>query len=439
MKTTVTVHMNKGSISYKHNHRDKDVCKFERHIDMRHGVYESWKQTDMSEMYEKTFGDALEEYNAKQKRKDRRMTMEEYMQSVEEDKRGRRQRKTVNGKKVIDEDARQGKQLAYEFVYIAGNTSRETDENGRYVYDKDGYFIYPERLPREVTYRAMKQAYETFEQANPCFKIKDADFHADEGFWNPNRKWEWSTEHTHVTFVPVGHNYKRGMYVQNSMSKALTEMGYVDGYDSKGKWVCAYEQWVEVERERFAKIVQEEYNKYCYSHMSYHREHGNLTIYRPVKEKLRDGGMQKEEFVEMQELQQKILDAKSTLDDVENKINIAQQRHESIVDTTQTLQSQNAELDAELKQKQRTLNFITNKEEAVTVREQMVSKREAGVNAEAQRILQIKRQQAEKEKELEEREKRVSHDERVQTANTLQQRTTRNNGRMPRGFEHLGS
>lgn len=54
MKTTVTVHMNKGSISYKHNHRDKDVCKFERHIDMRHGVYESWKQTDMSEMYEKT-------------------------------------------------------------------------------------------------------------------------------------------------------------------------------------------------------------------------------------------------------------------------------------------------------------------------------------------------------------------------------------------------
>ena len=436
MKSTVTIHMNKGSISYRHNQRDKDVCKFERHIDMRHGMHESWKQTDMFEMYSDVFGDALEEYNAKQKRKDRRMTMEQYMQSVEDDNRGRKQRKTVNGKKVVDENARQGKQLAYEVTFTAGNTSRETDATGRYKYDKDGHFVCSERLPREVVYASAKRAFETFEQANPNFKIKDADWHADEGFWNPKGKWEWSTEHAHITFVPVAHGFKRGLGTQNSMNRALAEMGYEDGYDKDGKWVCAYEQWVEVERKRFAKIVQEEYNKYCYSHMSYHREHGNLELYRPVKERMREGGMQKEEFVDLQEIQQKILDAQSTLEDVENKINIAQQRHESIADTTQTLQSQNAELDVELKQKQRTLNFITNKEESVTVREQMVSKREAGVNAEAQRILQIKRQQA--EKELEEREKRVFYNERVQTANIMQQQTARNNGRMPRGFEHLG-
>lgn len=76
----------------------------------------------MNEVYDECFKDSLEEYNTKQKRKDRRMTIEQYIESVKNDKRGRKQTKRVNGKKGIDENARQGKQLAYEWTYKAGNT-----------------------------------------------------------------------------------------------------------------------------------------------------------------------------------------------------------------------------------------------------------------------------------------------------------------------------
>lgn len=121
MKTTVTIHANKGEISYAHNYRDEQICRHEPHIDPS-GVHEIWIQKSMNEVYDECFKDALEEYNAKQKRKDRRMTIEQYIESVKNDKRGRKQTKRVNGKKVIDENARQGKQLAYEWTYKAGNT-----------------------------------------------------------------------------------------------------------------------------------------------------------------------------------------------------------------------------------------------------------------------------------------------------------------------------
>ena len=106
MKTTVTIHANKGEISYAHNYRDEQICRHEPHIDPD-GVHEIWVQKSMNEVYDECFKDALEEYNAKQKRKDRRMTMEQYIESVKNDKRGRKQTKRVNGKRVIDENARQ--------------------------------------------------------------------------------------------------------------------------------------------------------------------------------------------------------------------------------------------------------------------------------------------------------------------------------------------
>ena len=76
--------------SIKHNNRDLTEEEFKQpqhqHIDqdkIHENIY--IKQEPIKEAYEKIFGSALEEYNSKQTRKDRRI--EDYFQHVKKSKR----------------------------------------------------------------------------------------------------------------------------------------------------------------------------------------------------------------------------------------------------------------------------------------------------------------------------------------------------------------
>ena len=308
MRTTTVVHWNKGQIAEKHNERDEELCKHEKHIDYynRHGdsYHEELCRQDLSHAYEEVFGDAIEEYNAKQKRKDRRLTVDSYMESVENDNRGKKQTKKVNGKSVVDEDAeRVGKQVVYEFTSKVGNTERERDANGCVLYDANGHHIRPEELPRELQAEILREQYRTFEDANPNFKLVSCDLHADEGFENKRGVWEYSEIHTHYTIIPVATGFKQGLSVQNSMNKALEQMG-CGGNNG-------YHLWAEKEQDRLANITLEKYKEYCKTHLDFYKEHGDLEIYRPVKEKSRKGDMNKEQYIKEQELAEREGDVKS--------------------------------------------------------------------------------------------------------------------------------
>lgn len=298
MKTTVTIHWNKGQIAEKHNERDEELCKHEKHIDFYnvHGdsYHEELCRQDLSEAYTEVFGEAIEEYNSKQKRKDRRLTIDSYMESVENDNRGKRQTKKVNGKAVVDEDAeRQGKQLQYEFTVKVGNTEREKDADGRVMYDSTGHHIRPEELPRELQGEILKEYYNTFEEANPNFKLVSCDLHGDEGFENKRAVWEYSEIHLHCGVIPFA-TFKQGLCIQNSMNKALEQMGCGG---SNG-----YEKWAKKEQERLSAITLEKYQQYCLQHPDFAKANGELEIYRPVQEKTRKGDMSKERFAMEQEL-----------------------------------------------------------------------------------------------------------------------------------------
>ena len=307
MQTTTSVHWNKGTIARAHNERDRDLCKHESHIDIdnEHGSssHEVWMRTDLTDAYEDIFGDAIASYNDKQKRADRQLSVESYMQSIVDDTRGKRQTKKENGKAVVDEDARRGKQLSYEFTIKVGNTERKKDANGRVMYDNSGHHIRTQELPKEVTRKAQKRYVETFQDANPNLKLINADYHADEGFYNRNGVWEYSTDHTHIEVVPVASGFKRGLEVQNSMNKAMAQMGF-DTPD-------CYVLWSKKEQERLEKIVQEEYEKYCEAHPNYAKAHGSLEIVHPVNERAKQGGANKEQFAMEQELDEAIHEAES--------------------------------------------------------------------------------------------------------------------------------
>jgi len=141
-------------------------------------------QGDPREEYKSVFGEALEEYNAKQKRKDRKI--KDYYSHV---------RKSDNVKEYEE--------------FIIGLGSRDDWENATEDEFKAGVAVVEEMVHR-------------FVEKNPNFHLINADVHGDE-----------SHPHAHVVAVPVGEGYKRGLSKQVSFSKALEGQGY-DRQDFQG-------------------------------------------------------------------------------------------------------------------------------------------------------------------------------------------------------------
>ncbi len=303
MRTTTTVHWNPGKVSEPHNLREEELCSHESHIDFynEHGgsFHEVLFHKNLEDVYEEEFGDAMAQYNEKQKRPDRQITVESYMKSVEMDTRGKKQTKKVNGKRVVNEDAkRQGKQTSYEVTIHAGNTYKARDENGKVLYDENNNHVRREELPLEVQRKIMKRYYETFQDENPNFRLVNVVEHHDEGFYNRRGVWEYSDDHLHIEFVPIAHGYKQGLSVQNSMNKAMKEMGIDDPE--------CYDLWAKKEQARLDEITREEYISYCEEHPDFAKTHGDLEIYHPITDKSKEGGKSKEQLSMEEELDEAI-------------------------------------------------------------------------------------------------------------------------------------
>ena len=305
MQTTTSIHWNKGDIAKEHNEREEELCSNESHIDFYndHGnsFHEVLVRTDLREAYQNIFGDALNTYNAKQKRADRRQSIDSYMQSIVDDTRGKRQTKKVNGKRVVDEDARHGKQLSYEFIVKVGNTERERDVNGRVKYNSEGHHVRMQELPRELQNTILREYARTFQQNNPNLILINADLHADEGFYNRKGVWEYSANHLHCEIVPVASGFKTGLSVQNSMNKAMAQMGF--------NTPECYQEWAKKEQERLEEITKAKYIEYCQIHPDFYRDKGDLEIIHPVADRTKEGNKSKECFALEQELDEAIHEA----------------------------------------------------------------------------------------------------------------------------------
>ena len=440
MKSTVSVSWNDGKVAREHNHRDEALCSRESHIDLNNEHGDSfhevvYRTATLYDAYASIFGNAIDDYNSKQKRKDRMLTVDSYIQSVEDDTRGNPKTKRINGKRVADKDAHQGKRTSYEITAKVGNT---TSENG----------MRNEKLPRELQLAIMRKYCETFQDNNPNFRVINMDIHGDEGFYNRDGEWVYGGIHPHIEFIPVATGFKQGLSVQNSMNKAMKEMGF-EGSD-------CYHQWATKEQKRLEEITQQEYRRYCLQHMDFAVKNGfKLEIYHPVAERTRQGGLSKEAYVREQKNQEDFEEILS----MRNSLEIEKQECVNLYEALQNEKSQvyvkaNAlkaqeqilrqrvqeDVQKQFEERENTLKaqeqFLRQKVKEdmqleFEVREKAVTERERASEL-------IRQQQAKKQQELEEREKKVTHLERVETADSIVQRVARNNGRMPRGYEHLG-
>ena len=196
MERTISGMMGKGSIN--HNTRAFSA----KNVDTERSIYNvEFCHAEIEEVYHELFVEALERYNAKQKRNDRKI--DNYYEKI-----------------------RQGKQekLFHEAVFQIGN---KDDMNAK---SEEG------QLAKEILIEFMKD----FQKRNPYLHVFSAHLHMDE-----------ETPHVHVDFVPVICNSKRGLDTRVSLKGALGEQGFKGGTRGATEW----NQWIESEKQEIAQIM----------------------------------------------------------------------------------------------------------------------------------------------------------------------------------------
>lgn len=283
MKQTTMRHHVYHAPNDAHNGRDAELIAKEnaaavrgektRWIDPK-GVHEVMGpgQT-LLEAYEAVFGDAIDAYNAKQKRADRKMTVEGYLQSVEDSRRGRpvKSIKRANERAIAqgrEGDVRKeaGQRTHHEIVFSLGNVKPLRDAAGKIVIDpKTGLRERPNLVAADVVRQVMQDYVKGWDARNPNLHLFRADYHADEwyrvhkgGVTMPGLPGQWlqGEAHGHLSFVAHAGGYQRGPAEQASITKALAAMGYADYHDATGRTVTAWEQWQEAEQDVIKEIAR---------------------------------------------------------------------------------------------------------------------------------------------------------------------------------------
>ncbi len=197
IKRSISGRIDKGSVA--HNNREfiaPNVDKSRTHENI------TLVREDIQTVYHELFDRALDEYNAKQKRKDRRI--KNYYEHINHSKQ---------------------EKLFYEVIFQIGNT-------------EDTHCGTPEAT---VATKALTDFVQGFQQRNPHIRMFNAVIHLDE-----------ETPHVHINFIPFATNHTRELSTRNSLSKALEQQGF----KGEGKMNTCTKQWVEHEKQQLAAVMQ---------------------------------------------------------------------------------------------------------------------------------------------------------------------------------------
>lgn len=187
----------KGSVNHnsrKFKAENVDGSRTHRNID--------YCNENIKKVYHELFDEALERYNYKQTRADRKI--ENYYEKI----RNSKQEKPF-----------------HELILQIGdkeNMSAES-ENGE--------------LARQI----LDEYYRGFQERNPQLKVFSAHLHMDE-----------ATPHLHIDFVPFATGSKRGLDTRVSLKQALAAQGFKGGTRGDTEW----NQWVSAEKSALAFVME---------------------------------------------------------------------------------------------------------------------------------------------------------------------------------------
>lgn len=184
---TLATH-NGSAVRRQHNIRNPKAVSKQGHIH-EGGHYEIWRDEPVKSAYVRLFGQAVNDYNNRQSRDDRKI--KDYYTHVKNSKT---------------------QHPCYEM--IVG------------VYDKT--------LSSETKTEILRKFYEGWDKRNPNLELIGAYLHDDED----------GQTHLHLDYIPVACGYKRGMETQAGLAKAFQQQGFLQrgGQTPQMQWQ-ARENW----------------------------------------------------------------------------------------------------------------------------------------------------------------------------------------------------
>lgn len=164
-----TIATHNGSAAHRdHNLRGRSTDK-QVHIE-KGGLHETWLDEAPRVAYDRLFGDAVEAYNAKQNRDERKI--KDYYNKIARDEK---------------------KHPVYEMIIgVYGG------------------------VPEDACKAILHEFVDDWKRRNPSLELIGAYYHAD----------EQGEPHVHLDYIPVARGYKRGMETQTGLVKALGQQGF---------------------------------------------------------------------------------------------------------------------------------------------------------------------------------------------------------------------
>lgn len=193
--STKTISMCQGKGSLSHNNRDFTAKNIDSSRTADNIVF---VQQELGKAYHQLFCEAVERYNARQKRNDRKIS--DYFQHL------------FNRPPSASVITGANKQKSFYEDLVQIGTKDDTG-----VGTPDA----------EIAVACLREYMESFQERNPNFYVFNAVMHLDE-----------ATPHLHIDYIPVGH-FDRGLDTRNAIAKALEEMGYGKGANAINRWRLA--------------------------------------------------------------------------------------------------------------------------------------------------------------------------------------------------------
>ena len=233
---SISIELGKGAL--KHNSR---IFNTPNTNPERSHLNKEYINDDIKNVYHELFDEAVERYNSKQTRNDRKV--KNYYEKI------------CNGKQ---------EKPFHEIVVQIGN--------------KNDFGI--DKQTAELAEKALDNYVCTFQKRNPYLRVFSAHMHLDE-----------ATPHLHIDFVPFTIGSKRGLDTRVSLKQAFANQGFVGNGREETEWAL----WVNSEKESLAESMFKFNIEWENQHTS--REHLSVLDYK--KKERQKEVIQLEERVDM--------------------------------------------------------------------------------------------------------------------------------------------
>ena len=219
MQRTISAMVGKGSVNHNsRKFRAENVDGTRTHLNI------DYCNEKIKTVYHELFDEALERYNAKQTRADRKIN--DYYEKIRSSK--------------------QEKPFHEIILQVGGKGNMNADtENG------------------ELAKQILDEYYQGFQERNPQLRVFSAHLHMDE-----------ATPHLHIDFVPFTTSSKRGLDTRVSLKQALATQGFKGGSRGDTEW----SQWIQAEKEQLAAVME----RYGieWEHKGTHEKHLSVLDYK---------------------------------------------------------------------------------------------------------------------------------------------------------------